>query len=237
MSEHQAPERLKKNRLLGRLPESEFAALHPHLELVQLAHGDHTIVPDEPIRHAYFPISCLLSMVTTMQDGATVESGSIGREGMSGIPIILDAGTTPMPTFAQIPGAAVRLSAEVLKDMFERGGALQKLLHRYMHTVIVTASQTAACHRLHKVEQRLCHWLLMSSDGVASNDLPLTQEFLAMMLGTRRPGVSEAAGMLQAHGLISYSRGHIQILDRPRLEQTACECYPATKTEFDRLLG
>jgi CRP-like cAMP-binding protein len=226
-----------ENRLLDCLPEEELGRLQQHLERVSLSHGQHVIVPDEPIRHIYFPLNCLLSLVTILEDGSSVESGTIGREGMSGIPVLLDAGRTTMPTFAQIPGEAVRMKSGVLKEMYDERGALHKLLNRYVHTVIVTGSQSAACNARHRVEERLCRWLLMSSDGVGSNVLNLTQEFLATMLGVRRPGVSQAAGMLQEAGLISYTRGLIQILDRPRLEAAACECYRMTKEEYDRLFN
>lgn len=226
-----------ENRLLACLPEEDYRRLSPHMERVSLDHGRHTIVPDEPIKDIYFPLDCLLSMVTILEDGSTVESGTIGREGMSGIPVLLDAKTTTMPTFAQIPGDALKVKASTLKAMYDEGGALQKLLNRYMHTVIVTGSQSTACNARHNVEERLCRWLLMSSDGVGSDELNLTQEFLATMLGVRRPGVSQAAGVLQEAGLIRYHRGLIQILDRKGLEEAVCECYRIVKEEYDRLFG
>jgi CRP-like cAMP-binding protein len=226
-----------KNRLLACLPEDDLARLSQHAERVSLFHGEHAIVPDEPIRNIYFPLNCLLSLVTLLEDGSTVESGTIGREGMSGIPVLLDAKTTTMPTFVQIPGEAIRVKASAIKDMYDEGGALHKLLNRYIHTVIVTGSQSSACNARHGVVERLCRWLLMSSDGVGSNELNLTQEFLAAMLGVRRPGVSEAASDLQNAGLIAYSRGLIQILDREGLEKSVCECYRMTKEEYDRLFG
>ncbi len=183
-----------ENRILASLPEKELNRLEPYLERVSLSHGQHVIVPDEPITEVYFPLNCLLSLVTILEDGATVESGTIGREGMSGVPVLLDAGKTTMPTFTQIPGDALKMRSKVLKEIYDEGGAVSKLLNRYIHTVIVTGSQSTACNARHKVEERLCRWLLMSSDGIGSNELELTQEFLATMLGTRRPGVSEAAG-------------------------------------------
>jgi hypothetical protein len=142
-----------------------------------------------------------------------------------------------MPTFVQIPGDAVKVRAHVVKDVYDKGGPLHKLLNRYVHTVIVTGSQSSACNARHKVEARLCRWLLMSSDGIGSDELNITQEYLAAMLGVRRPGVTEAAGALQEVGMISYSRGRIRILDRERLEEGACECYRMTKEEYDRLFG
>jgi CRP-like cAMP-binding protein len=226
-----------ENRLLACLPEDEFRRLSPHMERVTLSHGQHVIVPEEPISDIYFPLTCLLSLVTILEDGSTVESGTIGREGMSGVPVLLDAKTTTMPTFTQIPGEALKVKSSLVKALYDEGGALHKLLNRYIHTVIVTGSQSTACNARHGVEERLCRWLLMSSDGVGSDELNLTQEFLATMLGVRRPGVSQAAGVLQNAGLISYSRGSIKILERERLERAACECYMMTKEEYDRLFG
>jgi CRP-like cAMP-binding protein len=223
------------NLLLSNLPGEALAALRPHFERVSLKHGQHVIVPDEPIRHFYFPVSCLLSMVTTMQDGASVECNTIGREGTSGIPFLLDAETTTMPTFCQVPGEAIRVKAEVVKDSYERDRLVRKYFNRYIHTVIVNGSNSAACNRLHGLEERLARWLLMSSDGVGSDEVALTHEYLAMMLGVRRAGVTEAAVKMKEAGLITYRRGDIRILDRERLEAGACECYRKTKAEYERL--
>jgi CRP-like cAMP-binding protein len=207
------------------------------MEQVSLSHGQTIILPYEPIPFVYFPVNSLLSLVTVMEDGSTVEAGAIGREGMAGLPILLDAGTTPSQTLAQIPGKAVRVKAEIIKKAFDAGGALRHILHRYIHTTIVVGSQTAACNRLHHIEARLCRWLLMSSDGVGSEELSLTQEFLSTMLGVRRAGVSEAASQLMDKGLIRYQRGRIQIVDKKSLETAACECYGVVKAEYDRLFG
>lgn len=226
-----------ENRLLAKLPEAELDYLRPHFELVTLHHGQHVIVPEEPIEDCYFPVGGLLSLVTQMEDGSTVESGVIGREGMSGLPVLLDAGTTPMPTFAQVPGEAIKVKARVVKEAYDRRGALHRLFNRYMHTVMVTGSQSTACNALHRLEERFCKWLLMSSDGIGSDEVDLTHEFLAVMLGVRRAGVTEAAIKLQDAGLIAYARGHVRILDRMRLEASACECYRKTKGEYDRLFA
>jgi len=231
------PNRLHENRLLALLPTGELENLRRHAEVLALRHGHHAIVPDEPILHVYFPLNCLLSMVTTMEDGSTVESGSIGREGMSGIPVLLNAGQTTMPTFVQIPGEAARLRAEVVREAYERSNEVRTILNRYIHTTVVVGSQSAACNALHRVEARMCRWLLMSSDGVASEEVNLTQEYLAAMLGVRRPGVTEVAGKLRSEGLIDYTRGCIRILDRTGLEKLACECYGRVKGEYERLLG
>jgi CRP-like cAMP-binding protein len=207
------------------------------MEQVSLSHGHPIILPDEPIPFVYFPLNSLLSLVTVMEDGSTVEAGAVGREGMAGLPILLDAGTTPMRTLAQIPGQAVRVKAEIIKQAFDKGGALRHILYRYIHTTIVLGSQTSACNRLHHLEPRLCRWLLMSSDGVGSEELSLTHDFLATMLGVRRAGVSEAASKLQGKGWIRYQRGRIQIVDRRSLETAACECYGVVKAEYHRLFG
>ncbi len=223
------------NLLLSNLPGEALTYLRPHFERVSLRHGQHAIVPDEFIRHFYFPVSCLLSMVTTMSDGASIECNTIGREGVSGIPVLLNAVTTPMPTFCQVPGEAIRVKAEVIKDSYERDRGVRKYFNRYVHTVIVTGSHSAACNRLHGLEERLARWLLMSSDGIDSDEVALTHEYLAVMLGVRRAGVTEAAVKMKEAGLITYKRGDIQILDRARLEAESCECYERTKAEYGRL--
>ncbi|HZG52069.1 MAG TPA: Crp/Fnr family transcriptional regulator [Pyrinomonadaceae bacterium] len=228
---------IEANRLLAHLPGEELELLRPHLERVQLAHGDRIIEPHVPIKDIYFPLDCLLSMVTTMEDGATVECGSIGREGMAGTPVLLDAAETTMPTFVQIPGVAVRIKAATIKEVYEQGGALKKIINRYIHTVIVVSSQSTACNRLHHIEARLARWLLMSSDGVGSDEVNLTHEYLAVMLGVRRAGVSEAAAKLQEKNLIRYNRGNVSILEREALEVAACECYHVVKAEYERLFS
>jgi CRP-like cAMP-binding protein len=226
-----------ENILLAKMPGEVLERLRPHFERVKLTHGQHVIVPDEPIRHNYFPTGCLLSLVTRMEDGTAVESGTIGREGMSGIPVVLKSLTTTMETLTQVPGEAVRLKAEVIKEEYDRGGALHDLLNRYMHVVVVNGSQSAACNALHRVESRFCRWLLMSSDGIGSDEVPLTHEYLAVMLGVRRATVTEVAIKVQDAGLISYHRGLIKILDRDGVRSLACECYARTKAEYERLFG
>lgn len=226
-----------ENRILAALPGEEFERLRPHMERVKLTRGQPVIVPEKSIRDFYFPLTCLLSLVTTMVDGASVESGTIGREGMSGVPVLLDARQTTMPTFVQVSGEALRVRADVVKAAYDSGGVVRKLLNRYIHTLIVVSSHSAACNRLHGLEARFCKWLLMSSDGIGSEEVGLTQEFLAVMLGVRRAGVTEAALKVQAAGLISYGRGLIRILDRPRLERSACECYARMRAEYERLFG
>jgi CRP-like cAMP-binding protein len=230
-------DRLTENRLLTLLPAEELEQLRRHCEVVSLGHGFRAVAPDEPIRDVYFPLNSLLSMVTETEDGGSVESGTIGREGMSGIPVLLNAGQTTMPTFVQVPGDAVRIRAEVLKEAYERSVEVRRVLNRYVHTAVVVGSQSTACNALHPVEARMCRWLLMSSDGIGSEDVNLTQEYLAVMLGVRRPGVTEVAGRLRAEGLIDYKRGSIRILDRAALERRACECYARVRGEYERLFG
>ncbi|HZH32685.1 MAG TPA: Crp/Fnr family transcriptional regulator [Pyrinomonadaceae bacterium] len=235
MNEHSpAPD---GNRLLAHLPAEELALLRPHMEQVQLAHGQRIILPHVPIKDLFFPLNSLLSLVTTMEDGSSVESGSIGREGMSGVPVLLDAVETTMPTFVQIPGEAIRIKASVVKEVYERGGELKKILNRYIHTVIVVGSQSTACNRLHNIEARLARWLLASSDGIGSKEVNITHEYLAVMLGVRRAGVSEAAAKLQERNLIRYNRGNVTIVERESLEMSACECYHAIRQEYERLFS
>ncbi|HEX8187476.1 MAG TPA: Crp/Fnr family transcriptional regulator [Pyrinomonadaceae bacterium] len=230
-------DRLGENRLLALLPAAEQEALRRHAELISLRHGQHAIVPDEPIPSVHFPLTCLLSMVTTMEDGSTVESGTIGREGMAGIPVLLNAGQTTMPTFCQIPGDALRVRSELVRDLYEGNQEVRRIFNRYVHTVVVVGSQSSACNALHRVEERMCRWLLMSSDGVASDEVRLTQEYLSVMLGVRRPGVTEVAGRFRSEGLIDYTRGSIRVLDRAGMERRACECYGRVKGEYERLFG
>jgi CRP-like cAMP-binding protein len=230
-------DRFGENRLLAAFPPDIQERLRPHAEVGTLEHGFHAIRPDDPIRDVYFPLNCLLSMVTTMADGQMVESGTIGREGMSGLPVLLSAGQTTMPTFVQIPGSAVRIAASVMKAVYEELPEARALLNRYAHTVIVVGSQSTACNALHRVEARMARWLLMSNDGTGSDELNLTQEYLAAMLGVRRAGVTEISVKLKAAGVIEHRRGAYRIIDRESLERLACECYGRVRAEYERLFG
>jgi CRP-like cAMP-binding protein len=195
------------------------------------------IRPNEPIGDTWFPTTCLASLVTVLEDGSTVEGGSVGREGMVGIPVLLNAVSTPMETVVQVPGMAIRISADVLLRRFAESQPLYALLHRYIHSLFIIASQSAACNRKHSVEERFARWLLMSSDGIGSNEIAITHEYLATMLGVRRPGVTDAALKLQEQGLINYRRGGTTILDRAGLEGAACECYGVVKSEQDHVFA
>lgn len=226
-----------ENLLLAKFPTGVLERLRPHSERVPMRRGEYAIVPDEPIRHFYFPAGCLLSLVTTMRDGACMESGTIGREGVSGVPVLLDAGRTPMPTFCQVPGEAIRIRADVIKEAYENDRGARSLLNRYVHAVIVNGSQSTACANLHRIGERFCRWLLMAADGVGSDEFALTHEYLAVMMGVRRASVTGVAVMMRGAGLIGYQRGRVQILDRGGLEARACECYARTKAEYERLFA
>lgn len=226
-----------RNRILAALPPDEYARLLPHLTAVSLPLGETLYHAGENIAFVYFPCSGIVSLVTHMLDGASVEVGVVGRDGMVGLSILLGDERSPTQAVVQIADSAMRLSAGRLRQELARGEQLVKLLLLYTQARLFQVSQTAACNRNHHIGERLARWLLTCRDRVDSDELVLTQEFIAEMLGTRRAGVSEAASILQTQSLIHYSRGHITVLDREGLEQFSCECYAAVKKEFDRLLG
>jgi CRP-like cAMP-binding protein len=195
----------------------------------------------DELHHAYFPTTCIVSKLYVMENGASAEIAVIGNDGIIGVSLFMGGGTMPNRAVVQSEGYAYRLRAHLLIQQFDRSGgrrsgALHHLLLRYTQALITQMSQTAACNRHHSVDQQLCRWLLLSLDRLATNELIMTQELIANMLGVRREGVTEAAGKLQKAGLIDYHRGHITVLDRPGLEARVCECYQVVKTEFDRLL-
>ena len=226
-----------QNRLLAALPAAELEALAAHLELVPMPLGKILYEPGTQLWHAYFPTTTIVSLHYVMASGASVETAGVGNEGVVGVPLFMGGDTTPSSAVVQMGGNAYRLERRVLKQEFERAGALQRLLLRYSQALITQMSQTAACNRHHSVEQQLCRWLLLTLDRVSSRELVITQELIAGMLGVRREGVTEAAGKLQRAGLISYRRGHIAVLDRAGLEVHACECYGVVRKELNRLLG
>ncbi len=229
--------RQRANKLLAALPDPEYERLIPHLKLVSLPIRQVLYEPGEPITHVYFPIKAVVSLVTTMEDGSTVEVGLVSNEGMVGMPVILGGKATTTTAFVQIPDGAMCMDANILKSEFNRGGALQSLLLRYVQAVYTEISQGSACNRLHILEARLARWLLTVSDRLELDDFPLTQEFISQMLGVRRAGVTEGANSLSRAGMISYHRGLINILNREALEKTSCECYRVIQNEFARLLG
>ena len=225
------------NRILAALPEKERKRLLRHLKAVSLITGEVIYAPGEPIRHVYFPLDSIVSIASMTADGAAIELGLIGSEGMVGLPVVLGVATTTWRAAVLVPGAAMRLKAGVLESEFDACGPLLKLLLRHSHATVIEVSQTAVCNTLHRVDQRLCHRLLLTHDRVGSSEFTLTHEGLAHMIGARRAGVSEAAARLRGMGLISYSRGKLRINDRQGLESCTCECYRVIKQEVDRLYG
>src|SRR5688500_229636 len=225
------------NRLLAALPAEVFARLLPDLTLAPMPLGKVIYESGAELEHVYFPLpNCIVSMLYVMEDGASAEIAVVGDEGMVGIALFMGGGTTPSRAVVQSAGQAYILKGSALVSEFERHSGLQILLLRYTQALITQMSQTAVCNRHHSVEQQLCRWLLLSLDRLSGNELTMTQELIANMLGVRREGVTEAAGKLQKLGVIEYRRGCITVLDRPRLEALSCECYAVVKRETDRLL-
>ena len=226
----------QKNCLLACLPEAEQERVSPHLELVEMKLGQVVYESGVTLEHAYFPIDCIVSLLYVMSDGDSSETAMVGNEGMVGVSLFMGGDATTGRAVVQSDGHAFRLKASILKQEFKRSEAVQHLLLRYTQALLTQITQTAACNKHHSVPQQLCRWLLLGLDRLPYNKLMMTQGLIANMLGVRREGVRDAAGTLQADGLINYDHGMITVLDRPRLEQAACECYFVVKKEFDRLL-
>jgi CRP-like cAMP-binding protein len=226
----------RQNHLLAALPAEEYARLFSHLELVPMPLGDAVCEPGVPMRYVYFPTTCIVSLLYVMEDGASAEIAVVGNEGIVGVSLFMGGETTTSRAVVQSAGHAYRLTGQLLKDAFFLAGPMQRVLLRYTQALLTQMSQTAVCNRHHSLDQQLCRWLLLSLDRLSSNELTMTQELIANMLGVRREGVTEAAGDLQRAGLIRYSRGKITVVDRPGLEARVCECYQVVKREFDRLL-
>lgn len=224
------------NRLLQALPEADWARWQPPLEVVSLKQGQVLHSSGHPLSHVYFPSTAIVSLLYGMENGATAEVAMVGHEGVVGIALFLGGGSTPSRAVVQSAGTGVRLSAAAIKEEFNRCGPVMHLLLRYTLALITQMAQTAACNRHHSLDQQLCRLLLLSLDRLRGNDLAMTQELIATLLGVRREGVTEAALNLQKVGLIRYARGRIEVLDRPGLEQRTCECYAVVKLEYDRLL-
>jgi CRP-like cAMP-binding protein len=237
MSESVRPTAPTGNRLLDALPSDEYERLLLSLQPVSFSLGEVVYEFGGQLDYVYFPTTAIVSLLYTMENGATAEMGLTGNDGVVGIALFMGGGTMPNRAVVQGAGSAVRMKAKVLQDEFGLGGKFQHVLLRYTQALITQISQTAVCNRLHTVEQQLCRWLLLSHDRVETDELIMTQELIADMLGVRREGVTVAAGHLQDAGAIRYIRGHIRILDRQRLEETVCECYRVVKDEFARLLG
>lgn len=226
-----------KNYLLAALSSEDYQRLLPHLEEVQLPLRKILYEPGETPSAVYFPNHAMVSLVATMEDGATVEVGLVGIEGVIGLPIVLGGRATVYQAIVQLPGTGMKLDANVFRSEFDRGEHLQRLVLLYTQALLTQVSQNAVCNRLHTIDERLARWLLSVQDSLEADELPLTQEFISQMLGTRRASVTVSAGNLQEQGVISYSRGKITILNRERLRENSCECYNVIKSEFDRLLG
>jgi len=226
----------RQNHLLNALPADDFARLAPHLEFVSMPLGEVLYESGSQLGYVFFPTTSIVSLLYVMEDGSSAEIAVVGNEGMVGVALFMGGETTPSRAVVQSAGAAYRLKGAILKDEFRRATTMQYLLLRYSQALLTQMAQTAVCNRHHSVDQQLCRWLLLSLDRLPSNKLSMTQELIANMLGVRREGVTEAAGKLQAAGLIRYRRGHITVLDRKLLEARACECYQVVKKEFDRLL-
>jgi CRP-like cAMP-binding protein len=225
------------NRILAGLPAPDREAVFSVATRVPLEFGANIYREGEPIREVYFPDRGVISMVNTMADGTTIEVGTIGREGAAGLGLFLGVSSVTGHTFVQVAGDGWKIDEAPFRDLLQKRGALSARLGRYTQGLFTQVAQSAACNRAHPVEQRCARWLLMTHDRVDGDEFPLTQEFLAQMLGVRRAGVSEAASALQRTGCISYTRGSIRILDRARLETASCECHLVVQREFDRLLA
>jgi CRP-like cAMP-binding protein len=222
------------NRVLASIPAKSFTRLQAQLEPVTVEFGQVLYEPGKAIRYVYFPISCLISLLTAVDKRRSLEVGMVGNEGMAGMPFILGMGVSGVRALVQGGGGALRMAAAPFRIEFDRNPPLQDALYRYTYALMAQISQTAACNRFHEVEARLARWLLMTRDRVGSDEFPLTHEFLAHMLGVRREGVTEAATALKRRKLINYSRGKIAILDAKRLNASSCSCYQIVKTVFDR---
>jgi len=231
-----ADEHPRENHLLAVLPEAERVRLTPHLVPVEMPLGQVVYESGDRLNHVYFPTTSIVSLLYVMEDGASAEIAIVGNEGLIGIALFMGGETTPSRAIVQSAGQAYRLDARILKEEFNRAGPVQRLLLRYTQALITQMAQTAVCNRHHSIDQQLCRWLLLSIDRLPSNELKMTQELIANMLGVRRSGVTEAAQKLQDAGLIRYAHGHIEVLDRPGLEKRVCECYGVVKREFNRLL-
>jgi CRP-like cAMP-binding protein len=226
-----------ENRILAALPRLEYARFSSHLEAVRLPQGKTLYQVGGAIRYAYFLKSGMASLLSVMDDGAAVEVGMVGNEGLVGLPAILRINNSPYQVVVQLPGNALRLRADLLRAEFDRGGQLQDLLLRYLHTVLTQISQSAACNRFHALKARLCRWLLVSHDRAQTDTLHLTHEFLSQMIGAPRARVTMTASGLQKAKLIRYSRGKIQILDRRGLESSSCECYGIVTEEINHFMA
>jgi CRP-like cAMP-binding protein len=218
-----------RNKLLLAIPDQEFRKIRSRLQFIELPHHLTLHQPHETVRFAHFPNAGLISLVVELKDGRTVEAGLLGNEGASGMPAVLGLSRSPLREIVQIEGDAFRVRVNALRELLPSTPVLQATLNRYAAGLAMQVAQTAACNRLHKIEERLSRWLLIAQDRLDSGIVPITHDFLATMLGTDRPSVTVAAGMLQREGIIEYTRGFVRILNRKKLESFACECYALIK--------
>lgn len=233
---HDSTHNPRQNRLIAAFPADAYARLLPHLELLPLPLGKILFEPGEPQHYAYFPTDAIVSLLNVMENGASAEIAVVGNEGLIGVSLFMGADSVTCRAVVQSAGYGYRLSGHWIKDEFNRHGDLLHWVLRYTQALFGLMAQTAVCNRHHSIEQQLCRWLLLSMDRLSGNELVMTQELIANMLGVRREGVTEAAGKLHKLGIINYHRGHITVLDRSRLEDMVCECYAVVKKETDRLL-
>ncbi len=224
------------NHLLAALPPEEWARIEPQLEWADLPLGHVLYESGRTLSHVYFPTDAIVSLLYVMENGSSAEIAVAGNEGLVGISLFMGGESTPSRAVVQSAGSGFRMRAQAIKDEFNRSQPLMHLLLRYTQALITQMAQTAVCNRHHSLDQQLCRWLLLSLDRLQTNELVMTQELIANMLGVRREGVTEGALKLQKQGLIRYARGHITVLDRPGLEARTCECYAVVKREYDRLL-
>jgi len=227
---------LTENHLLAALPDAEWQRWLPHLERVEMPLGQVLYEAGGTLSHVYFPTTAIISLLYVMENGASAEIAVVGNEGIVGISLFMGGDSTSSRAVVQSAGLGLRLKAQIMKDDFNRAGPVLHLLLRYTQALITQMAQTAVCNRHHSLDQQLCRWLLLSLDRLQGNELVMTQELIANMLGVRREGVTEGALKLQNAGLIRYARGHISVLDRDGLEKRTCECYEVVKKEYDRLL-
>jgi CRP-like cAMP-binding protein len=227
----------KQNHLLAALPAEIFDHILPHLELVSMPLGEVLYESGGQLQYVYFPTTAIVSLHYLMEGGASAEIAGVGNEGVLGISLFMGGNTTPSLATVQTAGCGYRLKGRLMMEEFNRAGPMMRLMLRYTQALMTQISQTAVCNRHHSIEQQLCRWLLLTLDRLPSQELTITQELIAGMLGVRREGITEAAGNLQRAGLISYRRGHITVVDRAGLESRACECYNVVKKEFHRLLS
>jgi len=226
----------RQNQLLSALPEAQWGRWFPQMESVDMPLGKVLYESGSRLTHVYFPTTSIVSLLYVMEDGASAEIAVVGNEGIVGISLFMGGESTPSRAVVQSGGRGLRLNASLMMQEFNQAGPVLHLLLRYTQALITQMSQTAVCNRHHSLDQQLCRWLLLSLDRLHSDELVMTQELIANMLGVRREGVTEAAGELQRAGLIQYRRGHITVMDRAGLERRSCECYAVVKKEYDRLL-